>query len=205
RRTYAHNGTDGPTDRLTVTVVDTKDAAPPSARTIGLQGNRPPDVDISGGGSCHPECRRTFDVEASDPDGDPLTYEWTGCASGSGTSASCDVDTVGTFTATVVVSDGRGGVTTASASVEGTNRPPVVSGGFRVGASRARFNVSYSDPDDPTNSLVCGWLGDCQCTGSVQSYNLDCALPAGLGSCFQRFSCTDPFGASASTEFRLAP
>jgi len=203
RATYVQNGTDRPTDRITVTVVDTRNAAASASRGITLQGNRPPQVSVSGGGSCHPACRKTFTASASDPDGDPLAFLWSGCASGTERTAVCDVTAVGTVTATVVVSDGRGGLASARGEAEGTNSAPVVTGGADFAAARARFNVFYDDPDgDP---LVCGWLGNCQCTGSVQSYNLDCVLPSGLASCVQRFSCTDPFGASSFTEFRLNP
>jgi len=205
RATYVQNGTDRPSDRLAVTVTDTKNASTTMTRSIGLQGNRPPEVEVNGGGGCHPRCSKNFSADASDADGDSLSYVWTGCASGTGRSASCQVDGVGTFTATVVVSDGKGGVTTASGFAEGTNAPPVVSGGMTFHSARARFNVSYGDSDDDASSLVCGWIGDCQCTGSNQSFNLDCVLPSTASSCFERFSCTDPFGASDSTEFFLAP
>jgi len=49
---------------------------------------------------------------------------------------------------------------------------------------------------------VCGWWGDCQCTGSAQSFNLICQVPSTV--CFERFSCTDPFGASGDRRFELS-
>ncbi|MBA2955012.1 PKD domain-containing protein [Nocardioides sp. MAH-18] len=54
-----------------------------------------------------------FAATASDPDGDPLGYHWafgTG-AEADGAQASYTYDTPGTYTATVEVSDGRGGTT----------------------------------------------------------------------------------------------
>jgi multiple sugar transport system substrate-binding protein len=104
--------------------------------------------------------------------------------------------------AALVVEDGRGGVATASITLEGRNARPVVSGG-RVfpGAGPERFLVASDDADG--DELLCGWWGNCECTGSHQSFNLMCRLPSGLDRCFMRFSCSDPFGASDETRFEL--
>jgi hypothetical protein len=201
--TYTRIATELPGDTITVTATDTKNASNSAARTVPFLGNRPPQVSIGGGGSCHPPCTRTFTASATDPDGDPVTYLWTGCASGTANIATCSLATVGDITAAVVVSDGRGGVASASALATGTNRPPVIMGGGDIVARAARFNVFYDDPDG--DALACGWVGYCQCTGSIQSFNLDCVLPPGLSACVEHFSCTDPFGATTETMFRLVP
>ncbi len=198
---YTQDGSNETSDRITVTVVDPRDAAATASRAIRLQGNRPPTVRVTGGGSCHPVCQIEFDAVASDPDGDDLTYEWSGCADGSDSSATCRIGSLGEVAATVIVSDGRGGVTTASANAFGTNRPPTVGGGQDFNARQARFQVTEGDPDG--DSITCGWQGDCSCTGSVQSHNLACTLPSGISSCFETYSCTDEWGGSASTTFHL--
>jgi hypothetical protein len=200
---YTQNGSDQPTDRIMVSVVDQHNAIDSASRVIRLQGNRLPDVAVSGGGSCHPDCAVTFTATANDEDNDDLAFEWSGCAEGNDRSVACRITNVGTVSATVVVSDGRGGVATDTGEASGYNSTPTVRGGEDFNLRQARFQVYYDDPDG--DKLTCGWIGDCSCTGSVQSYNLLCSLPAGQSSCSERFACTDRFGASAETTFRLVP
>jgi hypothetical protein len=75
-------------------------------------------------------------VQASDPDGDPLTYSWTatgGRVEGTGPAVrwnSADT-TPGVYTVTVKVDDGRGGTANCSVDIRvepRPNRPPVSSG-----------------------------------------------------------------------------
>jgi hypothetical protein len=202
--TYTHNGSSRASDQVTVTVVDSKNATAQGSVTLSLQANRGPEVQIAGGGaSCHPPCTLPLTASATDPEGDALAYAWFGCASGSTRTAECSVRHPGTVEAALVVLDGRGGMATTAVTVTGTNRAPTVEApnGTEFSGGRARFTVLYDDPDgdDP----VCGWIGFCQCTGSVQSYNLDCVLPEGLSSCRQTMTCTDAFGARTERTFNL--
>ncbi len=63
-------------------------------------------------------------ADASDPDGDRITYEWNGCAAGSGANASCRVTSIATFNATVVVRDARGANASGNVAVQGINSAP---------------------------------------------------------------------------------
>ena len=67
----------------------------------------------------------TARCSATDADGDAITYAWSGSASGVGQSVSHNIPADGRYTFTCAVSDGRGGVVTASASATaGTVAPP---------------------------------------------------------------------------------
>jgi hypothetical protein len=205
---YVQNGAARDADRITVTVTDTRNASATLTAVVPLLGNRPPAVTIewvkTGPGnkdSCHPDCTLTARAVASDPDGDPLTYVWSGCASGTEVTAQCSVLAPGVVSAVVVVSDGHGGVTAVSADALGTDADPIVTGGRVIQGPQAQLSAQFSDPDgDP---LTCGWSGDCTCTGQASTFNLSCDVPAGAGSCSMLFQCTDVFGASGQTRFTV--
>jgi hypothetical protein len=112
----------------------------------------------------------TLSVSASDVDGDTLTYQWSasgGSIVGNGTTATFSSGTSGTYTISVLVSDGHGGAATQSVQVNVINRDPVVSGidvyepnagwlyhnGGPVGSNCAtifQFECFATDPDgDP--------------------------------------------------------
>lgn len=101
-----------------------------------------------------------FDGTASsDPDGDPLTYEWDfgdGSPAASGATASHTYTTQGTFTATLTVRDGRGGVGTDTLRIDAGNNPPAPSITnpspsklFRVGET-ITLSGGATDPEDGT-------------------------------------------------------
>lgn len=200
--TYVDRGGTGESDRLTVTVTDARNTSATLTRTVPLQGNRRPVVALtSEADSCHPPCRITFTAEASDPEEEELSFVWSGCASGNERRAACVVDHPGPVAAAVAVSDPQGGLTTMAASVEGSNRAPVIRGVQDAPTGEPRLLVFEDDADG--DRLVCGWWGDCRCMGSNQSFNLTCTLPSFANSCFQRFACTDLFGATGEYTFTL--
>ena len=97
--------------------------------------------------------------QASDPDGDTLTYSWTstgGSISGSGSTVSWTAPaTIGTYTVTVSVSDGKGGTVTRGISITVTNRNPAISSLTATPATvnsggSAAIGCTASDPDGDT-------------------------------------------------------
>ena len=102
----------------------------------------------------------SFDgTTSSDPDGDPLTYEWSfgdGSPTATGATASHTYTTEGTFTATLTVRDGRGGVGVDTLRIDAGNNPPVPSITnpspaklFRVG-EMITLSGTATDPEDGT-------------------------------------------------------
>ncbi|MEK7589284.1 MAG: hypothetical protein AAB479_01475 [Patescibacteria group bacterium] len=51
------------------------------------ESNRAPSVTLKSSGKCVANCTAFFEATAADLDGDPLSYAWSGCASGSGNKA----------------------------------------------------------------------------------------------------------------------
>jgi hypothetical protein len=190
-------------------------APPPTA-------NRPPRVSIRGGGECHPTaalslygaapCIAEFVADASDPDGDEVSYAWSGCASGDSRRVTCDVSTLSQYEVRVVVRDGRGGKDDATATARGVNSPPRVryaSPGSLVPntVTHTESEHPFDDPDgdeDPvelclsaavTTSGPCSAAlgsGICGITGAP--LRLDIRTLSGPGSCMLYISVRDSWG-----------
>jgi len=199
--TYVHTGSAQESDHITVTVTDARNASASLSRVVPLLGNRGPQVAIQGKEQCHPPCTVTLEAVAEDADADTLDYVWSGCASGHDILATCTVAAPGETVAAATVSDGQGAITTAVFTVRGTNHTPTIQARQDAPQGTPRLLVFENDQDG--DRMVCGWWGDCQCTGSNQSFNLLCTVPGGAASCFQRFACTDPFGATGEYTFTL--
>ena len=94
---------------------------------------------------------------SSDPDTDPLTFEWDfgdGSAHETGSNATHTYSGAGTYTATLTVRDGRGGQGSATVRIDVGNRPPVpvisspgVTKTFAVGETIV-LHGSADDPDE---------------------------------------------------------
>lgn len=183
----------------------------PSAPT--LPANRPPIVTVAfqGPSTCAPlapyaepahaqtplPCTLPVIAQATDADGDTVTYKWSGCADGTSMKAVCTVSQPGPVTASVEVSDAHGHTTTASAQGEGINHPPVIElfwspiPGFQLYATG-----HMSDPEE--GDLLCG--GSMYCARYIQSVTVS-------GDCGDRFGHYYYFVCSCreGLEFNLYP
>jgi chitodextrinase len=110
--------------------------------------------------------RRDLDASgSSDPDNDPLTFNWNFGDGGSGAGAVAQhrYTSTGTYNAVVTVSDGRGGVDTATVRIDvGNTAPqpviqaPTTSKLFRVGEviTLTGFATDAQDGTLPNSSLT---------------------------------------------------
>ncbi len=149
----------------------------------GCSHNSPPEVtsltaqpaSVARGGVSSLTC------QASDPDGNTLTYSWTcseGSISGTGSTASWTApSTIGTYTVTVSVSDGKGEPVTQSVSVTVINRNPEISSLTATPATvnsggSSTIRCTASDPDNDT-LIFDSWIstgGSISGTGSTVTW-----------------------------------
>lgn len=114
--------------------------------------------------------------DATDPDGDPLTYVWSWSTGSMSSSAGRTVtwtapDSGCTATISVTVSDGRGGSTSADKNITvdpSANRPPSIDAVNGPDSLTPRGNAQYAcDATDPENdSLTYNWSST---TGELSS------------------------------------
>jgi hypothetical protein len=154
--------------------------------------NRAPTVTVTftGASSCIPHgsfaCSLNVAATAADPDGDALTYAWSGCASGAGATAVCTVKDRGKVSAIVSVDDGHGHSATASATGEGEpepNLPPSVQVGYIVNPAAGPGEIDIlGNVIDPEDGVLCGrqYCGGVSTTGDCGGAFLDCTCLAGL-------------------------
>src|SRR2546421_9651625 len=99
-----------------------------TVRAPDTSANRPPVVNSGGPYTGVEGSAVNVTAQASDPDGDSLSYAWDfadgGTASGIATAHTYANN--GNYTATVIVTDSRGVADTASAAVTVTNAPPQI-------------------------------------------------------------------------------
>lgn len=202
--TYTNSSPAGrTTDRLTIVVLDDKNAASTFNASVDLLGNQSPLVQVNAGrSSCHPECTVSVTATAQDVEGDVLEFEWSGCASGSGRTSECRVRNVGPATAVVTVRDSRGGVALGTATVSGVNQAPAVGRlGGEIKPNPSRLAIDPSDPDG--DEYRCAWRGDCTCTGDFQSWNATCQIAGAAASCTMTVYCWDAWGGTGEARFRV--
>jgi len=123
---------------------------PEIGKFFASEPNSAPSVTLKSSGECVANCTAFFEATAADYDGDPLSYAWSGCASGSSNKAQCAMTGSATVvTATVTVSDGRGGQTNATitAHASGMKTAADFSGKYIL------FNGNFGTPNGSTVML----------------------------------------------------
>jgi endonuclease/exonuclease/phosphatase family metal-dependent hydrolase len=164
-----------------------------------LPPNRAPSVAISGCHECVVPCRVTLNALASDPDGDLLSYSWSGCATGTASTATCTLETAGPTSATVTVTDGRGGTATASTTVDG--RPWVVTVNATPACTSTGCTVTFeaaAAENPPGAPVAFSWSGCGSATGSV----LTCQR-SGSGPLAATVTVTSAGGATATAQAQV--
>jgi Bacterial Ig domain len=175
--------------------------------------NNPPSVAVSfpAGAQCTPSpstpCALDVVAQAVDPDGDPLHYSWSGCATGAGERARCTVVSPGLVTATVTVDDLHAHVVRASATGTGVNRLPDVSVGYVVITATGGEIDVLGGIVDPEDGFLCGaeYCGGLTVAGACGTGFLACSCLADLeariirtataGTCTITFEVKDKWGA----------
>jgi hypothetical protein len=104
----------------------------------------------------------TFNAHGTDPDGDPLTYDWNlgdGSPHLSGVTPGHFYAKPGHYTATVTADDGRGMTATATVPITVTN-PLLRLGGVRLSGARGGvLSGSFNSPDAVKSLRVSLWRG----------------------------------------------
>jgi outer membrane protein OmpA-like peptidoglycan-associated protein len=125
--------------------------------TIDPRPNRPPIISCSASpSSVHLGGHAHITADASDPDGDPLTYSWdTTGGQISGTGKEVDLDTTGlapsTYTVNGHVNDGRGGTADCRTTVT-VEAPPAVEA--KLAIRSIYFPTAQPMPNKPDKGLV---------------------------------------------------
>jgi hypothetical protein len=167
---------------------------------------------------CYPKpttpCRVTVEAVVADSGGRPLTYNWSGCASGTARIATCVVLRPGDVAVSVRVTDDRAQFGDATATATGTNLPPVVEIydsvlSDRWDATRGIGSIEvYGRHDDPELGSGCPYSrvikasGICTqgstpwCTGGDLTISVIKAAPS--GECTFTLTGVDQWGLAAS-------
>ena len=146
-----------------VLVADGKGGSDTQSWTITVgEANRPPEISSSAPASGSEGSLYGYDVQASDPDGDALTYSLTTSPAGMTIDSATgltqwtpDYDQAGEHPVEVLVEDGKGGRDTQSwtINVTDTNRAPEITSAAPTSGSEAdpyTYDVEATDPDGDT-------------------------------------------------------
>ena len=179
--------------------------------------NRPPALHVAfeGASECAPlparPCTVTLIAQATDPDGDELTYRWSGCAAGSSPRATCTVERLGPIQASVDVGDNHGHAVNGTASATGTNHAPGVQIGPLILIPTDVIDMlgSITDPDEEL--CLSQYCVSIAASGACRTPSLSCSCLAGLeaevhrtaptGTCNLTFTVKDSWGQTGTTTF----
>jgi hypothetical protein len=138
--------------------------------------------------SCHPQkwnskaCTVTCSADTTGGNSGALSYQWSGCASGSGSTGTCTFSQPGSADCNVAVTDSKGVSATASKTVQGSNAAPGVTNprwyytGVPCTYKNCWFFLTPTDDDpQPSSSIV-------SCSAEAVSGTTGCGLlPGGAG------------------------
>ena len=165
---------------IVLTACGGSSTAPMTTTTVPLGGNRPPvvtSVTVDPPFGIQDKTQVRFSAGVTDPDGDPLTYAWSiGGGSFTGSTVVITFVTGGALTASVTVSDGRGGAATGSQTfVVGTLAG--VWAGTAAGLGKFTMTLTqtngeitgtYTDLDGPAEVGPPGARGTIDASGQVE-------------------------------------
>ena len=130
---------------VTVTVIDGRGGEATKQVTITVRANEPPYINnlVADADWTTPSGSLQVTCNATDPDGDELSYEWS-ASGGSITGADAAVnwvapEEIGIYDITVVVDDGRGGNATRTIGLGASNGTPPVVEGLNVTAKEPKY------------------------------------------------------------------
>lgn len=206
----------------------TPSPTPPSAPAPEVsppEPNRPPRISLAfdGPSGCHPRraasgvvpCTVSLVAEAKDPDGDPITLSWSGCASGSQAQAACTIDGPGSFVATLEVRDSHGASARASLTAQGVNGPPSATLSASPPFTVGHFVGIYGGVRDADDGYVCGrsWCVRAQASGACgPAAFLECTCledlyaevtPTAAGTCTVTVTLRDDWGLEGTSTVRF--
>ncbi|MCB0192985.1 MAG: PKD domain-containing protein [Anaerolineae bacterium] len=160
----------------TITLRVTDDDGGSTTDTASVDVGSPPTANPGGPYTANEGTAITFNGSASsDPDGDSLTYLWNfgdGSATATGAIVNHTYGDNGTYTVSLTVNDGRGGVSTVSTNVTINNVAPTANvGGPYSGDEGSTINFDGSGSSDPgaNDTLTYAWNFGDGVTGSGQT------------------------------------
>jgi hypothetical protein len=165
---------------VTVTVTDGRGGEATKQVTITVRANEPPYINslVADADWTIPSGSLQVTCNATDPDGDELSYEWS-ASGGSITGADAAVnwvapEEIGIYDITVVVDDGRGGNATRTIGLRASNgTPPVIEG----------LNVTAKEPKYLKETTT-GYK-----VGKTKEYYIECIASNASGELVYEWSC----------------